>query len=77
MISLDFFTKKFSNFEQILERNLSNYLEMLTDSEKETVEKSYQSLLEKYGENEDPWGLNIPKAQKKYRNSLCYLSTLF
>ncbi|WP_412474069.1 lysophospholipid acyltransferase family protein [Halobacteriovorax sp. YZS-1-1] len=64
MISLDFFTKKFISFEQVLEKKLSAYLEMLTNKEKEQVEKSYQALLEKYGENEDPWGLNIPKARK-------------
>ena len=67
MISLDFFTKKLKDVEQILTSYFDKYLHMLTQNEDERIESAYQQLLEKYGETEDPWGLNIPKSKKSYR----------
>ncbi|MFG1485738.1 lysophospholipid acyltransferase family protein [Halobacteriovorax sp. RZ-1] len=66
MISLDFLAKKFSSFEQVLESKLASYKDMLTNEEKDNLEKTYQSLLELYGQSEDPWGLSIPKARKSF-----------
>lgn len=67
MISLDFFTKKFKNVEQILAFYFSKYKDMLSQSENESVEEAYQELLAKYGHSEDPWGLSLPKSKKSIK----------
>lgn len=67
MISLEFFTKKFHLFEQVLESKFSKYKDLLNEEDHRKLDDSYQHFISKYGPSEDPWGLNINKSRKSYK----------